>query len=207
MSALNYIIPSGVRIEPTAIAQWLQSVPWQLIATFEFPSAHTGYETARRKFADMVNLCERSLRTRLCYLYAMESRSTSGAIVPVHFHAAFTAIRPIPDWLVAGVWNAGLGRTNSLDGDLALVEPYDPAKDGIEYILKQNNDHNCEWDCRNVHLFSDTMHLEPKSDHPSLRSARRWQQQVGELDHRAISALTASRDCYEPATRVQGGLK
>jgi hypothetical protein len=178
MSALNYMIPSGVRVEPTAIAQWLQSVPWKLFATLEFPSAHIRHETARRKFADMVDLCERILRTRLCYLYASETRSKSGAIVPLHFHAAFTGIRPIPYQLVAGIWNEGVRRTNSVGGDLARVEPFDPARGGIEYIVKQICDPDCEWDCRNVHLFGNGIQLEPKSDHASLRSARRWQQQV-----------------------------
>jgi hypothetical protein len=178
MSALSYLVPSSVRIEPIAIAQWLQSVQWKLFATLEFPTVHTRHETARRKFAAMVNTVERSLRTKLCYLYASETRSKAGAIVPLHCHAALTAIRPIPYQLVAGTWNQGIGRTNSVRGDLARVEPYDPAMGGIEYIVKHICDTDCEWDCRDVHLFSNTMHLEPKSNHASLRSARRWQQQL-----------------------------
>ena len=178
MNRFDQTISSSAHHVPVATAQWLQSVPWQLFATLEFPYLRTRYETARLKFADMVNTVERCLRTRLGYLYAMETRSKSGAVVPLHFHAAFTAIRPIPDWLVAGVWNQAVGRSNSVGGDLALVEPYDPSMGGIEYIVKQVGDPNCEWDCRNVHLFSDTIQLEPKSDHASLRSARRWQQQV-----------------------------
>ena len=178
MNPFDQTVSIGTRNVPLATVQWLQSVPWQLFATLEFPYLRTRYEPARLKFAEMVNTVERSLRTRLGYLYAMETRSKSGAVVPLHFHAAFTAIRPIPDWLVAGVWNQAVGRSNSVGGDLALVEPYDPSMGGIEYIVKQVGDPNCEWDCRNVHLFSNSIQLEPKSDHASLRSARRWQQQV-----------------------------
>ena len=178
MRALNPMVPHGAGHVPTATAQWLEDVPWQLFATLEFPSAHTRHETARRKFADMVNLCERCLGTRLCYVCAMESRSASGAIVPVHFHAAFTAIRRIPYQLVAGVWNEGIGRANSVGGDLARVEAYDLAMGGIEYIMKLITEPDCEWDLRNVHLFTPNVDLDSKLDHASLRSARRWQQQL-----------------------------
>lgn len=178
MNPFDHTILSSARIVPTATALWLEDVPWQLIATLEFPSARTRHETARRKFADMVNLCERSLRTRLCYLYASETRSKSGAIVPLHYHAAFTAIRPIPYQLVAGTWNQGVGRTNSVGGDLARVQAYDPAMGGIEYIMKLITEPDCEWGFRNIHLFDASIQAEPKTDHASLRSARRWQQQV-----------------------------
>jgi hypothetical protein len=49
---------------------------------------------------------------------------------------------------------------------------------GIDYILKQIEDPDCEWDVRNVHLFHPNVKLDSKLDHASLRSTRRWQQQV-----------------------------
>lgn len=107
-----------------------------------------------------------------------ETRSKAGAIVPLHYHAAFAAAKPISSELVAKTWKAGVGRTKSVGGDLAVVEPFDPAGGGIGYIVKQITDHGCEWDLRNTHLFGGGIHAERKSDHASLRSARRWQAQM-----------------------------
>jgi hypothetical protein len=158
---------------PIAVAEWLQPVLWQLFATLEFPW-NCRPETASVKFAKFIDTLERSLRTRICYLNAAETRSKSGAIVPLHYHAAFAAAKPILSKLVVETWEAGVGRTKSVGGDLALVEPYDPARGGIRYIVKKIGDDGCEWDHKNVHLFADGVHTELKSDHASLRSARRW---------------------------------
>jgi hypothetical protein len=177
MNTARKIIPDSKHDQPNsvsvAVAEWLRPVPWQLFATLEFPW-NAKPETASHKFAHLINAMERSLRTRVCSLYSAETRSKSGAIVPLHFHVAFTAARTIPCQLVAGIWNPEVGRTNSIGCDLAQVEPFDPAKSGITYILKQITDPDCTWDFRNVHLFSRDIHFAPKTDHASLRSARRW---------------------------------
>ena len=177
---------------PRAVAAWLEDVPWQLFATLEFPTRTTRPETASVKFAEMIGTMERILRTRVCYLNASETRSKSGAIVPLHYHAAFAAARPIPHQLVAGIWNEGVGRTNSVGGDLARVQPYDPAMGGLGYIVKQIADQNCEWDCRNVGLFTNTIQLEAKKDHASLRSARRWQTQKATLGDAGVLLARAA---------------
>lgn len=163
---------------PDAVANWLQPIRWQLFATLEFPW-RARPETASRKFAELVDKMERSLRTRVCYVNATETRSKTGAIVPLHFHAAFTAVRPISHQLVAGIWNASIGRATSEAGDLALVEPYDLSRDGIRYITKLMADPDCGLDLRNVHLFNKAIAVEPKQDHVSLRSARRLIAQAG----------------------------
>lgn len=159
-----------------AVADWLQPVPWQLFATLEFPW-NAKPETANLKFDRMIDTVERSLRTRVCCVNASETRSKSGAMVPLHIHAAFTAARPISRQLVAGVWGEGVGRTNSVGGDLARVEAFNPAMGGIGYIVKLINDPDCEWGFRNVHLFNRNIQIAPKTDHASLRSARRWRAQ------------------------------
>jgi hypothetical protein len=164
--------------EPDAVANWLRPIEWQLFATLEFPW-RARPETAGRKFAELVNTMERSLRTRVCYVNATETRSKTGSIVPLHFHAAFTAVRPISHQLVAGIWNASVGRVASEAGDLAQVEPYDLSRDGIRYITKLMADPDCGLDVRNVHLFNKAIRIETKTDHASLRSARRFQAQGG----------------------------
>ena len=178
MNNIDLILFSKSSDVPEAVANWLQPIQWQLFATLEFPWRPRP-ETAGRKFAELVNTMERSLRTRVCYVNATETRSKSGTIVPLHFHAAFTAARPIPHKLVAGIWNASVGRAASEGGDLALVEPYDLSRDGIRYITKLMAHPACGLDLRNVHLFNKAIRIETKTDHASLRSARRFQAQGG----------------------------
>jgi hypothetical protein len=172
MNAMCRINPSA----QAAVAEWLRPVPWQLFATLEFPW-NAKPETAALKFDQTIDTMEHSLRTRVCCVNASETRSKSGAMVPLHFHASFTAARPISRQLVAGIWTDGVGRTNSVGGDLARVEPFDPTMGGIAYIVKLINDPDCEWGFRNVYLFNRNIKMEPKTDHASLRSARRWQVQ------------------------------
>ncbi|MGA2753233.1 MAG: hypothetical protein ABSE53_05650 [Terracidiphilus sp.] len=160
-----------------SVAAWLQPVPWQLVATLEFPW-NARPETADRKFTELIDSVERGMRTRICYARALESRAKSGERVPLHIHAALASAKPIPHQLVSGIWNSQVGRTNSSNSDLAFIEPYNPSQCGIQYLLKQIDDPDCEWDFRNVHLFNPNVKLDSKLDHASLRSARRWQQQV-----------------------------
>ena len=159
-----------------AAGQWLQDVPWQLFATLEFPSARVRFETAHSKLHEMLHTVEHSLRTRVGCVYAAETRSKSGAIVPLHFHAALTALRPIEYQLVMGAW--GEGRANSVQ-DLARVKPYDPSRGGIEYIMKQITDHDCQWGLKDVELFSNSM---PKP-HMGARANRRWLDQLRSQPH------------------------
>jgi hypothetical protein len=170
---------------PTAIGHWLQDIPWQLFATLSFASLHVGYESARLKFKEMAHTVAHSMRTRLGYVYALERRSKStGAIVPLHFHAAFVAPKPIEYQAIIGAWWAGAGgnQYNTLH-DLARVQPYNSSLDGIAYIVKQMTDPDCQWDLKDVELFSPSM-SKPRM---SPRQARRWQEQ-----HRLSMWLTAS---------------
>lgn len=178
MSATFQPTPGERPSAQAAVAEWLQPVPWQLFATLEFPW-NALPETATMKFDQMIDTMERTLRTRVCCVNASETHSKSGAQVPLHIHASFTAAKLISRQLVAGIWAEGVGRTNSVGGDLARVEPFNPAMGGIGYIVKLINDPDCEWGFRNLHLFNSNIQIEPKTDHASLRSARRWQAQNG----------------------------
>jgi hypothetical protein len=71
--------------------------------------------------------------------------------------------------------------SEALQEHVAKLEPYDPERAGIGYILKGVNDHNNSWDCRNLEFFAPGIHSERKGDHRSLRAARRWQQQQEHL--------------------------
>jgi hypothetical protein len=160
-----------------SVAAWLQPVPWQLVATLEFPW-NARPETADRQFTELIDSVERGMRTRICYARALESRAKSGERVPLHIHAALASAKHISPRLVSETWNRKVGRTNASNGDLALVEPFDPSQGGIAYVLKQIDDPDCEWGVRNIHLFNPDAKLDSKLDHASLRSARRWQQEI-----------------------------
>jgi hypothetical protein len=162
----------------SAAADWLRPVPWQLFTTLEFPRGARP-EVATAKFGEFIDTLERNLRSRVCSVHVLESKSKdSGERVPLHIHSALTAIKPIDPRLVSSAWHARVGRTDPTSSDLVLTRPFDPEMGGIDYILKQIEDPDCEWDVRNVHLFHPNVKLDSKLDHASLRSTRRWQQQV-----------------------------
>lgn len=171
------------------LIDWLTPVKWQAIATLTFPRT-VGEEAASRTFSGFVNEIERDQRGRICTVSAMERRSRDGEPVPLHIHAAIASLKPITTQLVSDAWNHAVGRPSSLRSDLALVERYDPSRGGLDYVLKQTSDPNCHWDVRNVEYFNPKMQPSVKTDHTSLRSARRWSQQVSVLSLAVSCALT-----------------
>ncbi len=157
-----------------ATAGWLQDVPWQLFATLSFASPRIRFETAHSKFHETLNIVAHSIRTRVGALYAAETRSKfSGAVVPLHFHAAIVALMPIAHQMVAGAWAGGNLRASSIH-ELAVVEPYNSARAGVEYIIKQAEDTGCEWGLRDVEFFSPSL----PNPHMGARASRRWQDQL-----------------------------
>jgi hypothetical protein len=157
------------------LSEWLRDIPWQLFGTFKFPYP-IQQDSARGTMLQMTQSVAHTMQCRLGYVYAMERRDRTGvAIVPLHFHAAFVAPKPLSADLIADTWNNAVGRPHAGNGDLALVEPYDPSRRGIEYILKQMTDPDCQWTTHDVEFFSPTM---PKH-RMSPRSIRRWQEQLG----------------------------
>jgi hypothetical protein len=163
-----------------ALIDWLKPIQWQAIAALTFPRT-VGEEAASRTFSGFVNEIERDQRGRICTASAMERRSRDGEPVPLHIHAAIASLKPITTQLVSDAWNHAAGRPSSLRSDLALVERYDPSRGGLDYLLKQTSDPNCHWDIHNVEYFNPKMQPTVKADHTSLRSARRWSQQVSVL--------------------------
>jgi hypothetical protein len=191
-SRASSTIQPVTELDPAAaISEWLKPIKWQHFCTLEQPwSARP--ETAIAKFTSMVNKLERTIRTRACVVYGAETRSKSGATVPVHFHAALTAVKPIPAQLIVDLWLHEVGRDGSITSssgevvvrkgkvksDLALVVPYNPSLNGIGYIMKQVQDDSFHWDSRNINLFAPPASIDTKQDHAALRAARRLQKQA-----------------------------
>lgn len=171
-----------------ASAQWLADIPWGVFATLSFASPHIRPEAAITKFNEMIETLERTMRTRIGYIYAMERRSRSGAIVPLHIHAALVALKPIDCQLVRDAWGmSGANGTNK-----AQVEPYDPDRAGAEYIVKHATDPDCELGDRNLEFFNGS----PLSDRMQSREAQRWREQL---------AQALSEDTRQFQSRVQIG--
>jgi hypothetical protein len=162
----------------TATAGWLADVPWQLFATLKFASPRIRFETAHSKFHAMLNIVAHSIGSRVGAIYAFETRSKrDGSVVPLHIHGAIAALRPIEHQMVSGAWAGRSFRTSSIR-ELAQVEPYDAARAGVEYIVKQAADNTgCEWGMRDVEFFSPTLPV----PHLSPRAARRWQEQARKI--------------------------
>ena len=163
-----------------SLTEWLEVIPWQVIATLEFPWT-SGTWSADRRFSEFVNLMERGVRGRVCSLSAVESHRRDGSPVSAHIHAALAARMPITPTMVSDTWNHALGRYDPSRSDLARVSDYNPSQGGLSYILKQVTNPDCQWDVHNLEFFNPTMDFSDKRDHAALRSARRWSQQVSVL--------------------------
>jgi len=174
----------------TVAAEWLAPIRWQLFATLSFASSHIRPEAAITKFNEMIETVQRVQSTRLGYIYAMERRSRSGVIVPLHIHTALVALKPIDCQLVRDAW--GVPRRPAADSQAeveepqlqtatgtnkALVEAYDPNRAGVEYLFKQIQDPDCECDSHNLEYFNGS----PLSDRMQSREARRWQEQLEQI--------------------------
>ena len=76
-------------------SEWLQDIPWQLFGTFKFPYP-IQRESARATMLKMTQSVAHTMQCRIGYVYTMERRyRTNIAIVPLHFHAAFVAPKPL----------------------------------------------------------------------------------------------------------------
>jgi hypothetical protein len=160
-----------------AIAELVRPIEWQYFVTVEFPW-NVRPETADRKFNALINELERSMKTRIGFLVGKENRTKSGAPVPWHFHCVLAALRPIDASKIEAIWCRLVHRTKSPEQDVVLIEPYNAARRGVEYIVKMIGTLDADWDFNWLHLFNPAIEYTPKFDHRSLRGDRRWQQQT-----------------------------
>jgi hypothetical protein len=167
------------RVIVDAVAEMVRPIEWQLFVTVEFPW-DVRPETADRKFNALINELERDMKTRIGYVVGKESRSKSGAAVPLHFHCCLTALKPINASQIESVWLRIVHRTKSLESDVVRVEPYNAERHGVEYITKMIGSLNAEWDFNWLHLFNPAIEYNQKLDHRSSRLGRRWQQQIAQ---------------------------
>jgi hypothetical protein len=187
---------SGDRAIADAIAEMVRPIEWQYFVTVEFPWG-VRPETADRKFNVLINELERRMKTRIGYVVGKESRSKSGAAVPLHFHCCLTALKPIDGSQIESIWLRLVHRTKSHKQDVVIVEPYNAARRGVEYIVKMIGTLDADWDFNWLHLFNPAIECTPKFDHRSLRGDLRWQQQAAQGPQRSKSAGVRPVECLD----------
>jgi hypothetical protein len=139
-------------------ANWLKMVLWKLFATLTF-AYRVSDPQADKILAEFANRLERVLRCDVGFVCGSEKR-LSGCGKPAcgrHFHVLLTSVAPMHPALVKWLWQSMAG--NRSDDAGALVEPYDPARGGAQYLLKFINKVDGDWSFRKLHLF-----------HPEARS-------------------------------------
>src|SRR5258708_3315810 len=91
------------RVIVDAVAEMVRPIEWQYFVTVDFPW-DVRPETADGKFNAFINELERGMKTRIGYVVGKESRSKSGAAVPLHFHCCLTALKPIDGSQIENIW-------------------------------------------------------------------------------------------------------
>lgn len=180
------------RAIPEAVADLVRSIDWQLFVTLEFPW-NVRAETADRKFKELIDQLERTMRTRICYLVGKESRTKSGAAVPWHFHCCLTALKPIAASQIESIWSRLVHRSHATEEDGVVdIRTYDAALPGVEYITKLMSTLHAEWDFNWLHLFNPAIQITPKFDHRSVRGGRRWRKQLSHLTRKPQPSFAMS---------------
>jgi hypothetical protein len=170
---VNISSASSREQSPEAIAAWLNPVPWQIFGTLLFPWSARA-ETVAKRYASMINTLECKLRAPICHIHSVESRSKTGMVVPRHIHCAMAAYRIIDPDAVADLWENAVHREHTDEGDdIAKVTAYNPARDGIGYVVKQVQYEHSSWDVEKVNLFVPDSAADSKLNHRSIRFARR----------------------------------
>lgn len=131
-------------------AAWLKPVKWQLIATFTFGSRLSD-EEANRRFDEFIDRLEGTVKSDVTYVRGDEKRF-SGCGMPGcgrHYHVVMASAAPLSPAVVEWLWKEVAGSWD----DGADVQPYDPSRNGIGYVLKMMNQPYGDWTFRNLHLL------------------------------------------------------
>lgn len=133
-------------------AKWLRSVQWKLFCTFTFAWRVSDAQAAKT-FGTFINVLERHYRADVGYVRGDEKRF-SGCGKPAcarHFHVLLACAVALDAETIAKRWTAMAG--NRVEGTSASVVPYDPALDGVSYVLKQLYQPDGDWTIRKMELF------------------------------------------------------
>ena len=161
-----------------ALTAWLRPVPWQVLAHLTFPWQAL-QETALSALKRWTLGLQQHMRTRVGLVYTAETRSKGGWSVPLHLHLALTALKPLDVDFMKETWKGLVGRSNARGAadDTILLQPYDEARSGLSYIVKQAYCHDSTWGMHSLEFFHPEIDLKTAIQRRSLQRIRRWERQ------------------------------
>ena len=166
-------IPAAQRVTVNAAAKWLKAIPWQWFITLTFPW-NVRQETAAGKLRNFVNIIEQHLKSNVCIVAGMESKSRhSGERVPWHYHLLLASRATIPREAIVALWHGQVASRAAKPSiaDSVQADRYDKHQRGVEYCLKRMGDNSGDWLFRRLPIF---MPYGPrKPNHRTVRGARR----------------------------------
>src|SRR5262249_55369625 len=132
-------------------AWWLKLVAWQVFCTFTF-AWRVSDQQAEKTFAEFINRLERTLKADVAFVCGSEKRFSGCGMSACgrHFHVLLASAAPLQPLFLEEIWKSMAG--NRSDDAGALVKPYDPSRNGAEYVLKSAPKEG-DWTFRNLHLF------------------------------------------------------
>jgi hypothetical protein len=157
-------------------ARWLKQIDWKVFCTFTY-AWRVSDPQADKTFIEFINRLERSLKSNVGYVRGDEKRF-SGCGKPAsarHYHAVLTSAIPLEPTWVASLWMEMAGHRSDHAG--AKVDTYNPAANGIEYVLKFISQPEGDWKFGRLELF-----------HPEARSLHtvnaRWNRRLRRIKAR-----------------------
>jgi len=167
----DYKLPA-VHWEPVIkLASWLKNAPWQVFCTYTF-GWRLSDEKAEHSFRTYINWVERTIKADVSYVRGHEKR-LSGCGKPAcgrHFHAVMASAARLDTTLLEVLWREVAGN----HGDGANVRPYEPTRNGVQYVLKNMNQQHGDWSFRKLHLVLPGIGTEAKN-HQERRNLQRHQ--------------------------------
>lgn len=204
-----HLIAEQDRVVVDAAAEWLRPVPWQWFVTLTFPW-DVRSETADARLKQWLDIIERSLRTRVCFVAGKERNPRHlGMEVPWHFHLLVTSMVDLPKELLEDNWRRLVSYTTRHrkdDGpiggslaaehvlqavdhknDSAVVESYSDNRLGPEYCLKSINNCSGDWTFRWIELFNPKIKQTNCPSHSKVRTRARFAAQRAEIGRASMT--------------------
>lgn len=124
--------------------RFLRPVRWDWFGTFTVTrSVRNGDEERRWLWNEFLARVRAEHHDTLGYVYAEERRSGAGVLsrINLHFHVLFVSNRPLDRRMLRRKWAELAGNASAA----AEIEPYDPSRRGLGYMLKLVDRDDSNW--------------------------------------------------------------
>jgi hypothetical protein len=152
-------------------AAWLRSVPWKLFGTFTF-AWKVSDPQADKVFDAFINRMEKQIGCDIAWVRGDEKKM-SGCGMPAsarHYHVLFWSAAPLSGWLFEAEWMSMAGKRWDEQG--AKVDPYNPHRNGVAYVLKRIYTPDGDWKFRKLDLALPASLSEPATSRQRRRLRR-----------------------------------